>query len=500
MTTAPAEDINLGGASETPCFALLDGMVQDLETEELSRFNVPLTKLPAVLGRSHETEDPHFFGLGSRKALSRKQCVIYYRDAEGGRVEWDKNELVYKPPNASKNSSSNSQLLTPADKLPENGFFVVECLGRNRILVDKQRVEQGESVVLESGSAIRISSHMLYFLLPTDAPPKKHLSVTKSPGPKKNKSVKRKSSDAATESGPSSTPSSKKSKGIGLVAYTQELEKLPTEELLTLMSAAVASNQWDRKHQMIGTVIVLRAVKDAARHPTIIEYAKDNGVARSRIIEWIEKSAKYKQWVQQMLGKVEPRSYQAAITKSLLKAGYTRNGTSGRYVKWHLPPRDSDDEEEGSGEEQEQKSEAGSPSARDEDDQEDNESSEEGEDDADNNEEDDDDNEDDDDDDHDDDNDEEEVEDQAENDVEEDESEGEDNEDDDIEDDDDPENDAEDKTEETERDSADDSAAGVEDANDDDDAMEETADTNDEEKEDSTGDDAVMTDEKTNDD
>jgi hypothetical protein len=93
-------------------------------------------------------------------------------------------------------------------------------------------------------------------------------------------------------------------------------------------------------------LLVLRAAKDASRSATIKEYAKDNGVARSRIIEWIETSPKYRNWVQQMLSKVEPRSYQAAITKSLLKAGYTRNGTAGRYVKWHLPPRDNDDDDD----------------------------------------------------------------------------------------------------------------------------------------------------------
>jgi hypothetical protein len=248
MSPSPADDIEVGGTVDTPCFALLDGMVQDPETQESSRFNIPLTKLPAVLGRSHETDDPHFFGLGSRKALSRKQCVIYYRDAQGGRVDWDENQLIYKH-NA---KDGDDKLQTPTENLPENGFFVVECLGRNRILVNKQRVEQGESVVLESGSAIRISSHMLYFLLPTDAPPKKHLV---SPSPAKAKTPKKRTSlEGAAEEASSASPA-KKPKGVGLTAYTQELETLSTEELLTMMSTAVASNQWERKHQMIGTVI-----------------------------------------------------------------------------------------------------------------------------------------------------------------------------------------------------------------------------------------------------
>jgi hypothetical protein len=35
---------------------------------------------------------------------------------------------------------------------------------------------------------------------------------------------------------------------------------------------------------------------------------------------------------------MEPRSYMASITKSLLKTGWTRTDGQGRYVRWRLPP------------------------------------------------------------------------------------------------------------------------------------------------------------------
>jgi hypothetical protein len=84
-------------------------------------------------------------------------------------------------------------------------------------------------------------------------------------------------------------------------------------------------------------LVAYRAVRDAANCPVIQAEAKVAGVARSRIIQWIEESPRYSKWVEKILTKMEARSYQAAVTKSLIKAGYVRNGTSGRYVKWILP-------------------------------------------------------------------------------------------------------------------------------------------------------------------
>ena len=55
-------------------------------------------------------------------------------------------------------------------------------------------------------------------------------------------------------------------------------------------------------------------------------------VSRNFIMDWIEKSSTYKRWVSQMLLNMEPRSYQASITKSLLKTGWSRTSGAGRYM------------------------------------------------------------------------------------------------------------------------------------------------------------------------
>ena len=50
--------------------------------------------------------------------------------------------------------------------LPTNGFYVIENLGKNRILVDLERIEQGDSIVLRSGSAIRyVNVYNIYKIL-----------------------------------------------------------------------------------------------------------------------------------------------------------------------------------------------------------------------------------------------------------------------------------------------------------------------------------------------
>lgn len=268
----------MGGTIDTPCFALLDGVSEDPATKKNTRMTIPVTRLPAIFGRSHDTDDPHFFGLGTKKALSRKQCMIYYRDAMGNRVDWDRedNELKYQQPSSATTKTNKTNLKTPNDQLPEHGFFVIECLGKNRICVDKQKIEQGESVMLESGSAVRISSNMFYFLLPLDAVPKPIPVEHKSP-PKKKKTAKKRKSLSSSSPAEKASPT-KKTKvnrpansvrggggGGASQSYQAELDSLSTEELFERMSSAIARGEWERKHQMIGTVLSYHAVRDAAR-------------------------------------------------------------------------------------------------------------------------------------------------------------------------------------------------------------------------------------------
>ncbi|MGK3744872.1 MAG: hypothetical protein ACI90V_011733, partial [Bacillariaceae sp.] len=177
--------------SSSLSFALLDGIREDTKTGTQERITIEITQLPALFGRSHDgdTKNPNFFGLGKIKALSRKHCTIYYRDIQGGRIIYDskQSKCVYiKPPSTAvtvsdsnnnnnnktivSNNNNNNKLPKPNPKhiennpstnfdnttnLPTNGFFVIENLGKNRILVDLERIEQGDSIVLRSGSAIR---------------------------------------------------------------------------------------------------------------------------------------------------------------------------------------------------------------------------------------------------------------------------------------------------------------------------------------------------------
>ena len=386
--------VQVGGRQKEKAYALLDGVIEDSSTGVKSRVTIPITRIPATLGRTHDTDDPHFFGLGKIKALSRRQCrickfhsegvpiwepsraftcsnsvipikiLLDYRDPEGGQVgQWDRSSqtMSYKEPadvekegttapSSSANMTvpiANSKLIKPSgekakSKPPSTGFFAIESLGKNRILVDRDRVDQGFSARLESGSAIRISSYMLYFLLPTDAQPKTYF--VKDPnapagGATKKAGKKRKTPTQVPSSVPSSPAGSaanKKPKTSGSSQQT-DLDSIPVDALIEQMDDAVKKGEWQRSTQLIGSSICYHAVRDAARDAGIQEEAVDVGVSRTSIMSWIETSDRYSEWVKQMLSKMEARSYQAAITKSLLKAGFTRTGTSGRYIKWLLP-------------------------------------------------------------------------------------------------------------------------------------------------------------------
>ena len=352
-TPAPApaspvaiNDMTFGGKRPQQSFALLDGI--NMNSKE--RMTIDITRFPAVLGRSNESDkkNPFFFSLGSKKVFSRRHMSIYYRDKEGGRVVWDedKQTTIYKdaktvikedgPQSPPKANSKNG--------LPSKGFFVIESLGKNRILVDKKALYQGESMVLHSGSVMRISNYFYVFLLPTDAEPKPH-TIEGEGETKKKKTAKTKKRPAPTTSSSSSSSSSssatkkpKISKTNTATATLAELETLPVEELLEKMDEAVSKGLWDRKNQFIGTTICYHAVRSAGKSSEIQQKViDDGGASRSDIMDWIHNSEKFGGWVQQMLTNMEPRSYQAAITKSLLKSGFARTSGAGRYIKWELP-------------------------------------------------------------------------------------------------------------------------------------------------------------------
>ena len=79
------------------------------------------------MGRSHDTKDKNFFGLGTRKVLSRSQAMIYYRDRLGGRLvqTGSSDKLIYQPP--TKGGGENKQVIRPnADEpLSEMGYVII---------------------------------------------------------------------------------------------------------------------------------------------------------------------------------------------------------------------------------------------------------------------------------------------------------------------------------------------------------------------------------------
>jgi hypothetical protein len=74
------------------------------------------------LGRSHDTKDKNFFGLGTRKVLSRSQAVIFWRDRLGGKIvqTGSSDKLVYQPP--PKGGAKEVIRLNQNELLPEMGY------------------------------------------------------------------------------------------------------------------------------------------------------------------------------------------------------------------------------------------------------------------------------------------------------------------------------------------------------------------------------------------
>mmetsp|Transcript_59046 Transcript_59046/g.144475 ORF Transcript_59046/g.144475 Transcript_59046/m.144475 type:complete len:592 (+) Transcript_59046:120-1895(+) len=417
-TATTTTTVSLGGTLEKndAAYALLDGLLhQDadsndgsggggnagagnsdtVDTSKMERITIPITYLPAIIGRSHDSNEPNFFGLGSNKAISRKQCTIHYRDADGGRVEWDpkarvekdengdevaKGQLVYLPPDKvrrqvgddameadklihnsiskEKDAAATKAQDTTDDDLPPRGFFVLECLGKNRLIVDNKRVQQGHSIVLKNGSTIRISSYCLYFFLPTDATNTPLTISSSNPEGKKNKnknakkknnSPKKKrpatssTSDSPDKKAKSTTDDStaaaaaEASGGSTINTYQNELDGMSSEELLSMFNDAMKSDTWDRRTQLLGSSICARAVMDAGRGMMSLARQEGDSLSRKEIIDWIAQSERYSDWVVSMHEKMESRSYVSSITRSLLRIGYVRNAGSGRYIRWILP-------------------------------------------------------------------------------------------------------------------------------------------------------------------
>jgi hypothetical protein len=327
--------IVVGGEIATPAFCLLDGVAygKHLDPRKSNRVTVPITRIPATLGRAHETDDPNFFSLGPNKALSREQCRIYFQEPNGSRFVFGQDGFTLEPYKGTK--KRHVIPLHDDEPLPETGFFAIECLGKNKITVGTHKVEQGEVAQLENETPIRMSTVCLFFLLPTDA----RETAMEIPDPHAHK--RKRVSSANSEY------SSAKRAATSGSALQQELDNMSTEELLEEMKKAMDAGEWTVRHRFMGGVLAYRAVQDASRSKKIRAIVQEHGgIQKKDIIDYIAKNPTYSAWVKHHLGRVEFQSYQALVTKVLQKAGYERVGTkkTGRFVRWNLPKSAQEEE------------------------------------------------------------------------------------------------------------------------------------------------------------
>lgn len=321
----------VGGTIDTPAYALLDGMFND------ERVTFPITKLPVLLGRvTGDEPDPSLIAVANIKTLSRRHIRIEYRTSTGTFSTDDSGTFVYKP----------ERMKNPPDSRGPGGFYLLTCLGKNVVTVDGKALKQSGQAILHSGSTIRVHDLRLYFLLPTQestatiqipiaAAKRKPSEMTSPVNTKKPKLAKSAAASLAADSAEASAPSTASS---GWPTLQSEIDSLKTSELLRQLTDAIESDTWERRHQLIGSTVSYRAVMEAAKDPGLVQIAEAHGsVGRGDIMRWISESPKFENWVRQMHTKLEDKSYQASITKALIRAGYERTANTGRYIKWQLP-------------------------------------------------------------------------------------------------------------------------------------------------------------------
>ena len=340
--------IILGGSIDQPAFALLTGQYEDTKDGQ-KMVNVPITVLPAILGRTQNTTDEHIFDLGNCKALSRKHAVIFYSDCYGGKLgkySSEKNdnnsgvvhrvddEWTYKPPSSSDQVIKKEDIIRPEGvDLPEKGFYAIQCTSKNKLFVNKLRVEQGQIAMLSHKSTIRMAGYMLYFILPEsgDDTSKSKTNVITVPHPTGGDSMNHDSSAAQHHP-------NKKIKIDSTPAKIDPCEGKSLSELLEEFIQAVDNDIFERKHSIISSHIMFHAVKEVAKNKELQEESKkEEGVSRTKIMDLIAQNNLYETWVKKLLTKLEMKTYQSNLSKALMKAGFTRVGTTGRHVKWRFP-------------------------------------------------------------------------------------------------------------------------------------------------------------------
>jgi hypothetical protein len=399
--------IVVGGAVDAPCYCLLDGCLLlggDTENDPQAnayppRVRVAITRLPAKLGRRHDTTDPHFCSLGTAKALSREHVRIDYRvpkkqrnqedgggtsgggylqsndDPIGGGgcgfrlVPQDNDEEDDDDDDDDDNETSGGDK-SKKKKIPSTGAYVITCLSKNRIMVDQERIDQDQTTILRNGAAIKIGPVCVYFLLPAEPQQQQNKespqSVPSEPHVKPQHRWSLDVSSAMPVAAKSMMSSTSREESMGSKATGStaaggggpggsnvhlQLEALSWHDLANEYHKA----KTERRKQIVQSVIVARGALDAAvalcpnstnndDHESDDDDNEDddnnattNEYAANDIIAWLEGSEKYGPFQNEMKDRMEPKSYKASITKALLRAGFVRNNALGPRVRWHLP-------------------------------------------------------------------------------------------------------------------------------------------------------------------
>ena len=341
-------------------------------------------------------------GVSNNKSgpkLSKSMCCIYYRDAERGgklgcykkkkkRAEAAGVEIVedqstdkmtiegdvdaldgmtyvpYEQPHSDKVAefAPNDIIRLPSmqqtDPLPSTGFYAIECTGR-KIIVGGKALKKGQHAMLADGITVQIASHCFYFLLPNDdADNKKSIKVTLTKtklvvgnsGKATARTKKRDNADDDTDASSADDSSivnksprpNKKSKATPSTPNNNDsaLESKSDSELLQMLSGATKGNGWDKQSQSIGTTLATRACRAAANSSKIQKLNKElGGITQRDVMNWINLDSEiFGEFERMMLSKIEIKSFNIAMGKALIRAGYTKSDVkSGRANRFHLP-------------------------------------------------------------------------------------------------------------------------------------------------------------------
>ena len=96
---------------------------------------------------------------------------------------------------------------------------------------------------------------------------------------------------------------------------------------------------FNRTFQNYSSAIMLHGIRDLCQDKTLqVQNQKDKGgLPRDKISSWLNESKVYGPWYKFLKSKMKPKSFDCNLTRALLKLGFGKSGTSGRYVNWIIP-------------------------------------------------------------------------------------------------------------------------------------------------------------------